>query len=395
MISIASKTAEEWALKPIDGDPVLVRLSDVEPREVSWLWGGRIPRGRISLLAGRPGEGKSMATMDWAARVTTGRAWPDGLPCPLGSVVLMAGEDDPGDTIRPRLDAHGADATKVHLLRGVTRVGAGGSTIETMITLADIDAIERTLASVADCAMIIIDPIGTFIGGGVDAHRDNEVRSVLAPLAALAERTNVAVLLVAHVRKGAAAHADDTVLGSRAFTGIARSVLHLLADPDDPKRRLLLPGKSNLCCPAAGLAFKIGGTPSRIEWEPDAVAMTADGVMASQAGNGGGGGEGHHERDDAAAWLADFLGGGQKLSRDVRAAAKAEGISKRTLDRAKVMAGVRSHKEAFGGGWVWALPKTDEGCQANAQGCQAQEEWQPWENTDESLEESPRITPFP
>lgn len=193
----------------------------------------------------------------------------------------MAGENDPGDTIRPRLDAHAADPTRVHLLRAVTRIGPKGGATEAAFTLADIDALDQTLKVVADCVLVIVDPIGTFIGGGVDAHRGNEVRSVLAPLAALAERTGAAVLLVAHQRKGAASHADDLVLGSRAFTGIARSVLHLLADPDDDKRRLLLPGKSNLSRPADGLAFTIGGNPARIEWEPDPVAMTADGVLAA------------------------------------------------------------------------------------------------------------------
>jgi putative DNA primase/helicase len=337
---------------PVSGAPVIVRMSDVAPCEVQWVWNGRIPRGRITLLAGRPGEGKSIATMDWAARVTTGRPWPDGSPCPLGSVVLVAGEDDPADTIRPRLDAHGADARRVHLLQAVTRVGALGGTTTAAFTLADLEPLVQTLAAVPDCALVIVDPIGSFLGGRVDAHRDNEVRAVLAPLAALAQRTGTAILLVAHQRKGAASHADDLVLGSRAFTGIARSVLHLLADPADDARRLLLPGKMNLSRPATGLAFTIGGNPARVLWEPDPVALTADGVLAAQAG---GEGDRRTERDDAAAWLREYLSHGPKLARDVLTDSKAVGFSKRTIDRAKPLAGVRTRKEAFGGGWLWYL----------------------------------------
>lgn len=354
---IAKADAIRHKTAPVNGEPVIVRLSDVEPREVNWLWEGRIPRGRLTLLVGRPGEGKSMATMDWAARVTTGRAWPDGVPCALGSVVLVAGEDDPADTIRPRLDAHDADASRVHLLRAVTRFGANGAPIEAAFTLADIEALERTLATVPDCSLVIVDPIGSFIGGKVDAHRDNEVRGVLAPLAALAERTGAAVLLVAHQRKGTASHADDLVLGSRAFTGIARSVLHLLMDPDDDGRRLLLPGKMNLSSPAAGLAFTISGMPARIEWEPDPVAMTADGVLAAQAS---GDTSGRTERDDAANWLADLLADGPRPARDVERDAREAGHAIATVRRAKAAIGVVSRKPAFGGPWEWALPAPDK-----------------------------------
>jgi putative DNA primase/helicase len=352
-LDIAKDAAKVAATpKPVDGAPVLVCMADVDPREVSWLWEGRIPRGRLTLLVGRPGEGKSMASMDWAARVSTGRAWPDGSPCPVGSVVLVAAEDDPHDTIRPRLDAHDADASKVHLLKAVIRLGSGGTTSEVAFTLADLTALEATLAQVPDCVLVIVDPVGSFIGGTVDANSDNKVRAVLAPLAALAERTGAAVLIVAHQRKGAAAHADDLVIGSRAFTGIARSVLHLLIDPNDDKRRLLLPGKMNLAAPAAGLAFIVGGTPPRIEWEPDPVAMTADDVMAAQAGMDRGG---RTERDDAAEWLRDILAHGPRSAADVLAESKAAGYSKTTINRAKKIAGVLTRKGGFDGGWVWEL----------------------------------------
>ena len=114
-----------------------------------------------------------------------------------------------------------------------------------MFSLADVSAIEMALAKLPDCKLIVVDPIGSFLGGRTDAHRDNEVRGVLAPIATLAERYGVAVLVVAHYRKTSGNIADDAVIGSRAFTGIARAVWHLTSDIDNKARRLLLPGKNN------------------------------------------------------------------------------------------------------------------------------------------------------
>lgn len=352
---------------PTDGDPVMVRMSDITPREVDWLWEGRIPRGRLSILAGRPGEGKSMLSMDIAARVTTGRAWPDGRPCAVGSVILVSGEDDAHDTIRPRLDAHGADAARVHLLRSKLRVRQDGMESEQLFTLKDVKTLEVALGRVTDPALVIVDPIGSFIGGGVDANRDNEVRGVLAPLADLARRTGAAFLLVAHQRKGEAAHADDLVLGSRAFTGVARSVMHLLPDPDDDSRRLLLPGKMNLARSAAGLAFTIVGSPPRIEWEPDPIPMNADDVLAART-------QREHtrrtKREEATEWLRDFLSRGPVPAQEVIAESKSAGLSVRTLERAKRAAGVHTQKEAFGGGWVWSLSSSSQDRQVHAEDCQ-------------------------
>ena len=199
--------------------PVLVKMSDVEAVPVRWLWLGRLPLGRLALLAGMPGLGKSFATIDFAARVSTGTAWPDGSPCEQGSVLFIAAEDDPADTVRPRLDAHGADVTRVHMLKGVRRLGQNGQQFDGAFLLDDLTPLETVLTELGDIRRVVIDPIGSYLGGRVDAHRDNDVRAVLAPLAALASKYDVAILLVAHIRKGTAAHADDLVLGSRAFTG--------------------------------------------------------------------------------------------------------------------------------------------------------------------------------
>ncbi len=353
--------APVWTPSAVDDmGPVLTCLADVAPRPVSWLWPGRIPLRRIALLVGRPGEGKSFLTIDAAARVTTGTPWPDGADCPQGSVLLISAEDDPADTIRPRLDAHHADVRQVHLLSAVRRLDGEGFH-ERLISLADVDAIETALVRLPDCKLVIVNPIGSFLGSGTDAHRDNEVRSILAPIAALAEKHGPAVLVVAHRRKGTGSIADDLALGSRAFTGIARAVWHLTHDHDDKARRLLLPGKNNLAPEASGLAFSIVGEPARIVWEQDPVAMNADDALAaeSQAQDRKRGPEAQAQ-EAASAWLKATLAGGPRRTKELMDEWKnGHGGSERTLKRAKQELGVEAFREEVPGPWSWRLPGKD------------------------------------
>lgn len=343
---------------PKPAGPVLVCLADVEPREIKWLWPGRVPMGRITLLVGRPGEGKSFLTTDMAARITTGTPWPDGSNCPAGSVILISAEDDPGDTIRPRLDAHYADVRKVHLLSAVRRLGEDGQPYEVLFTLADVAALEAALRATPDCRLIVVDPIGSFLGGDTDAHRDNEVRGVLAPVAKLAEKYGPAVLVVAHRRKSAGSIADDLALGSRAFTGIARAVWHLSRDTENKNRRLLLPGKNNLAPEGNGLAFAIVGNPAAVAWEQDPVAMSADDALAQENGFGGEDakpGPQPEARSHAAEWLRELLQTGPMEVAKIKDEAKAAGYAWRTLHRAKDELGIRPYRERFGGNWTWEL----------------------------------------
>jgi putative DNA primase/helicase len=296
-----------------------------------------------------------------AARISTGTPWPDGTDCPSGSVILITAEDDPGDTIRPRLDAHRADVRNVHLLSAVRRVGEDGQPHEVLFTLADVAALETALKAVPDCRLIVVDPIGSFLGGDTDAHRDNEVRSVLAPVARLAEKYGAAVLVVAHRRKGVGSIADDLALGSRAFTGIARAVWHVTRDPENKARRLLLPGKNNLAPEGNGLAFAIVGDPGAVAWERDPVEMSADDALALENGNSGNGhkpGPDPEAQNQAADWLARELADFEEHPvRELKDAAKEAGLAWRTVQKASQRLGVKVHRATFGGGCVWRLLK--------------------------------------
>ncbi len=332
-------------------EPIVKCMADIKARQVSWLWENRIPAGRITLLAGTPGLGKSFITCDLASRITNGTPFPDGAECVQGSVMLIACEDDPADTIRPRLDANGADPTKVHLLEGVI-LKSKTKDKESMFTLSDVEILEKALARIPDCKLIVIDPIGSYLGGGTKANSDNEVRAVLAPIAKIAAETGVAVLIVAHTRKAEATHADDMVMGSRAFTGIARSVLHLMEDPDDCDRRLLLPGKCNITSRQNGLSFAIAGHPATIHWSDQPEDRTANEVLASLSGKRKAGGK----NEEVENWLKHQLRDGPKAQNKIFEAAKSEGFSTKAIYKARKAIKADSKAGEFGGPWAWSLP---------------------------------------
>lgn len=340
------------------GGPIVICLADIPAREVDWLWKYRIPRGRITLGVGRPGEGKTYVFAgDVAARVSTGSPFPDGSPCERGDVLIISGEDDPGDTLRPRLEAHHADLSRIHILSMVRRIGEDGKPFEVMFTLADLVALETALQRLPDCKLVIIDPIGSFLGGGTDSHRDNEVRSVLAPVAMLAEKYGCAVIVIAHRRKSGGSAADDLALGSRAFTGIARAVWHISRDKADKNRRLMLPGKNNLAPEGDGLAFTICGEPARVVWEADPVRMNADDALAIENDNAGPG-RPANQRAGALEWLgAELADLSEHKVDDLKRSARDAGFAWRTIQRAADDLGVRRHRATFGGGFCWRLPK--------------------------------------
>jgi len=339
--------------------PVMTCLADVESRPVDWLWPQKIPRGRITLGAGRPGCGKSFVAGDISARVSTGTKWPDGAPCTVGDVLLIAPEDDAGDTHRPRLEAAGANLKRIHLMTTVRCLAEDGKPQDTMFTLEDLPSLEASLKKIRP-DLVVFDPIGSLIGGGVDSQLDNKTRAVLAPVAMLLSRYNCAGLVIAHTRKATAQSADDTVMGSRGFTGIARVVWHFSRDPQNPSRRLLLPGKNNLSPEGGGLAFTIEGQPvGRVVWEPEPVKMSADDALAEQNAADGPG-RPAQERQEAMEWLQNELADFSAHSvADLQRDAKVVGLSAswRTIQRASTTLKVIKQRTGFGGGFAWRLPR--------------------------------------
>jgi putative DNA primase/helicase len=333
-----------------------VAVADVAPEDVRWLWPQRIAVGKLTLLVGDPGLGKSFLSLDLAARVSLGSRWPDCAEhAPAGSVILLSAEDDIADTIRPRLDAAGADCTRIHVLRAVAGRDHDGDYERPFDLQRDLPVLEMLLDRLDDCRLLIIDPISCYCGK-TDSHKNNEVRAVLAPLAELAARRGIAVVSVTHLRKseGAAVH---RAMGSLAFIAAARAAWCVTRDKADEKRRLFLPLKNNLGNDQSGLAFRFapasGHTVPALEWFAEPVTTTADEALEPERKPRGRPAE---ERGDAEQFLLDALADGPRLANDVKdEAINGYCIAAKTLQRARERIGVVAYRAEHRGPWLWRL----------------------------------------
>lgn len=341
-------------------DPTTIAtcLANVEPTTVRWLWPGRFACGKLSLLAGQPGLGKSFLTLDIAARVSRGDPWPCEDEPPVrepANVVLLSAEDDLADTIRPRLDAAGADVRRVHAITTVRQgTDLSGKPILAPFRITEhMPILEKAVEQIGGCLLIIIDPISSYLGQ-TDSHNNSEVREALVPLAALAAKTGAAIIAVTHLNKGQHASAINQIIGSIAFVAAARAAYSVCRDEEDPARRLVLPVKNNLGVDETGFAYRLLGEPMpRVEWEAALVSMTADQAISARAVAHGPQPE---ALGDAADWLLDFLAAGPRVAQDVFNRGKANGHTRNTLKRAKAVLKVQSVKQGLAGGWMWVLP---------------------------------------
>lgn len=325
------------------------RLADIPSVPLRWLWPGRIPAGKLTLLVGDPGLGKSVVSLDLAARVTVGAPWPgtgshDGAQ--VGDVIILSAEDDPADTIRPRLEAVGADCSRILIVKSI-RLKDGS---RRSFSLADdLEALRPIISE--SVRLIIIDPISAYLGD-TDSHVNTSVRAVLAPLAELAAETGAAILGISHLNKVAGA-AIYRVQGSIAFTAAARAVWAIGKDPEDEtgRHRLMLPVKCNLASDLGGLRYQLDdcqGLPV-VHWG-DAVEGDVTEAFSQEPA------EDRSARGEAKRWLAEMLADGPQPATQIIRAAREIGIAERTLNRAKKSLGVLAEKAGFEGGWSWRLP---------------------------------------
>ena len=349
-------------------EPELVRLADVEPQPVRWLCPGRIPLGKLTLIAGDPGLGKSFVTLDIAARVSCGAAWPSQSEVSEAvDVLLLSAEDDLADTIRPRLDAANADVSRIVMLTAVNDCGADGEMKERAFNLAaDLDALDSALQQMPNCRLVIVDPVSAYLpaGRGFDSHRNSDVRAVLAPLAELAARHRVAVVAVTHLRKGEG-RAIYRAMGSLAFVAAARAAFVVSRDPDDKdgRRRFFLPVKTNLSPDESGLAYHLEpkGDTAVVVWEPGAVHVDVDLALCNANRDDRGAADDTQRAtpalDECKDWLMDYLSNGPRPVKEIRSAARRDGLSWRTLQDAKSALGVEAHKGGLKEGWSWELSR--------------------------------------
>jgi hypothetical protein len=344
-----------------EGDAVGVVLSEVAMRRVDWLWSGHIALGKMTLIDGNPGVGKSMMTIDIAARVTTAAVMPDGttscLKGPRG-VVLLSAEDGAANTIHPRLAAVGGDASKVYLLTGVTAEDG-----QRMPNIGDLNAIRQAIEKV-DAALIVIDPLFAYTGKN-DAHRDAEMRGALAPLVSLCEEKNVALLVLRHLNKVVGATpAMYRGGGTIGIIGAARCAFVASKDPEEEKKCVLAPSKINLCAFPCALGYHLEGVDvgisaalgvvatSRVVWDGK-VDVTADALVAPAEAQ-----ESASRLDEAVAFLREELRAGAVASSTVDTHAKQQGHSTKTLKRARKVLGVVAFRDGSGrdAPWMQRLP---------------------------------------
>ena len=332
------------------------RLSDVRAKPIRWLWPGRFARGKVAILAGNPGLGKSQLTASMAAVVTTGGTWPvDRTSCERGNVVFFSAEDDAEDTIRPRLEAAGADLERIFILDAV--LDDTGARPRAFNLSIDLPRLGEMLLHIGDVALIVIDPITAYLGG-IDSHKNADIRALLAPLGELAAKYGAAVVCISHLNKVGTGEALMRVTGSLAFVAAARAAFLIARDREANQRRLFLPIKNNIGNDQSGLAFTVEShnlpgniETSRVSWEAEAVTITADEIMAPQ-----GDPEELSALDDAKEFLSTLLADGPVSSKQIRVDAEGAGHSWPTIRRAQKALGIEAHKDGMKGPWLWCLP---------------------------------------
>ena len=330
-----------------------ILLSTVQPQRVEWLWPARIPLSKLTIIDGDPGLGKSVLTLDLAARVSRGVEMPDGAAGRQGGVVLLTAEDGIRDTVVPRLDAAGADRSRVLALDLVPDAEGGQQLPRLPLDAPYIDAAVRRMGAL----LVVVDPLTAYLSERINSHRDQDCRRALWPLTKLAEETGAAVVVVRHLNKGNASNPLYRGGGSIGIIGAARSGLLVAHDPDNTDKRVLAPTKCNLAKLPASLGFALDTASNgalRIGWT-GASSHTAKTLLAAPAD-----GEDRGAVQDAVEVLRTILANDPDpvLVKDVKREARRAGVSDITLRRAKTILGVRSSKLGFGSAavWRWSLP---------------------------------------
>jgi len=352
---------------PERGSRIIVkRLSDVEPVPVQWLWFPRFALGKVSLLVGNPGVGKSFASLDIVSRISTGALWPDGenLPdgsnrAPQGSSLLLTAEDGLDDTVRPRLDRMGGDCSRIFAIQGSYWESDSEKESsdfpaddeicrpEFFNLLRDIELLENKVRQIGDVRIIIIDPLDAYYGARADTHQNALVRAVLGSLSELAERHHICIVGISHLRKSSADLAMYRVMGSIGQIAAARTAWVIQPDKENRDRRRLLCLKNNLCREQSGLAFEI--RDGRVEYEQGKITETADEAFEDESNMGPG-------VQEAIEFLDEYFAREpEPFATEVRKNAYKAGISDRTLKRAKAKMEIVSTK--YPSGWRWKKPE--------------------------------------
>lgn len=339
---------------------VLVCGGTLTPQPVEWIWTYWLAIGKLHILAGAPGQGKTTIALAFAATLTIGGRWPDGTRCTVGNVLIWSGEDDPADTLLPRLIAMGADRDRIYFVTGSRISGE----LLTFDPARDMHQLLRAIEKIGGISLLIVDPIVSAVTG--DSHKNTEVRRALQPLVDLAASCNCAVLGISHFAKGGQGQ-DPTqrVVGSVAFSAVARVVLVAakVKSDDGTDRRILARSKSNIGPDDGGFEYCIeqseplpGIQASYIAWGA-AVAGTARELLTEPDD----GKEATSDSNDAAELLrAELVSDGWTCAETATKPLKDAGFTKKQIWSASKKLNVTRKKGGMKDGWLWRLPDVSD-----------------------------------
>ena len=338
---------------------ILTCGTDLTPEPYRWLWQYWLAMGKLHILAGAPGQGKTTIALAMAATITIGGRWPDGSRCAPGNVLIWSGEDDPADTLVPRLMAAGADRARCYFIEGARR----GGEVVPFDPARDLGQLLEAIEKIGGISLLVIDPVVSAVTG--DSHKNTEVRRALQPLVDLAAKCDCAVLGITHFAKGGqGTDPAQRVVGSVAFTAVARVVMvaaKVKGDEEGQDTRILARSKSNIGPDDGGFQYHLeqsepipGIHASHIAWGK-AVEGTARELLTDPDDG---------PQDDASdavellrAELDSVL---WTNSEDASRPLKAAGFSKKQIWAASKKVGVERKKDGMKGGWMWRLRDATE-----------------------------------
>jgi putative DNA primase/helicase len=343
--------------------------ANIKPELILWLWKNWLALGKLHIIAGQPGVGKSTIALKIAAATSAGGKLPDGTKAKRGSVIIWSGEDDAADTLIPRLEASGADMGRVHIVRGV-KDGKGKRPFDPS---KDVPGLLTAIKAIGGASLVIVDPI--VIAIAADSHKNAETRRGLQPLVDLSADLGAALLGVTHFTKGTEGRSPiDRVTGSLAFGALSRVVMIAAKKQDEdgkPGARVLMLAKSNIGPDEGGFEYELQNTPlfsnpeiiaSVVVWGGAIEGNARDVLAEAETVKGDDEDERAADRSLAKEFLLDLLMDGPLPTKDVKAAVRDAGHSWRTLGRAKselkILTGNKSD------GWTWSLPQ-DQGRREN------------------------------
>ncbi|WP_228385975.1 AAA family ATPase [Pseudomonas helleri] len=359
--------AEEWAepLSPINREatPALWKVkvasaASIKPVAIRWLWPGWLAKGKLHILAGAGGTGKTTLLLGLIATITTGGHWPDGSRCnEPGNALIWSSEDDPADTLIPRLTAAGADMSRVYIIQGRTNAQGDADPFD---PANDIALLRATADDIGGVSLLMLDPIVSAVKG--DMHKANDVRRALQGVVDFAEQNNCAVVGISHFAKGGMGSSPaDRVIGSQAFSALARTVL-VAAKQEGSDARVLARAKSNIGTDEGGVSYTIepcdiceGIETTRVAWGP-AIEGTAREILGDVEATDD---ESVEDGDDPAEALRRILSAGPLAGRDAKKLMTDNGYTQKQIRRARERLSVVTSRSGFGGDTLvtWSLPQ--------------------------------------